>query len=271
MIKISDLYYENRKKYDELSVFHWFSKAIGVEYECLSLSERPDFIIKLESKKIGVEITLAERMSSQPFSMQQIESSQRQFSEKLIQNIKPNLPLDVGLIFEDGVAVDNKSADKALMVLIPLINQVSASMAPNSVEYLVRKKVDLLHIKQMKHICPEIPNFLQHIQLLNDGQKVSVVTGCRGGIVDYFNESDLLPILKKKHKALLGYAKCDEHWLVIVSGQVPPIFVEHESPPKLMIASMATSFAGLNLQHPIKSNFERVYFFDCPTNAILIT
>lgn len=271
-IDISSLYKKEPKKHDELSAFHWFSKAIELDYDSLSVMERPDFVIEIESKKIGIEITAAVRKSiDNDFTTHQIESAQRNFSEKTLQCIEPKLPLDVGLIFENDVAVDKKMSKQAIKTLVPLINQISENMVPHSVELLVRSEEDLFSNNHKKHICPEIPNFLQYIQLLNDGHKVSIVNGTRGGFLDDFMEEDLISILEKKHKALVGYEKFDEHWLVIFSGLVPPLFVEHESPPNILSSSMAASFSGVNFTSPVNTNFDRVYFFKSPAEAILLS
>lgn len=270
MIDIRSLYHENRKKHDELSAFHLFTKALDVSFRHFEISESPDFIIQLESRRIGIEFTLAERRSSQRFSMQQIESAQNEFSRNLFQSLELSLPLEIGLIFEDGIAVDNNECSKSIKAIAALINQISKTMTPHSLELLVRTEADIIDSNHKKHICPQIPEFLQHIQLLNDGHKFSAMTGSRGCFLEYFTEGDLRSILEKKHKALSGYTQCDEQWLVIVSGQIPPLFVMHESPPKFMTASIATSFCGSNIDQPIESKFDKVYFFRCPTDVTLL-
>ncbi|WP_269620033.1 hypothetical protein [Zhongshania sp. BJYM1] len=272
MFDLRRLYLENPQKHDELSAFHWFTKAICLEYESLDLTERPDFIIVSDQRKIGIEITLAERnSSSRKYSSQQIEAEQTKFSENLLQSINPKIPLDVGLIFEDGVVVDTKQIKGVRKALAQSINEISVNMTPHSVELIVRSEEDMCRSNHRKHIFPDLPKFLQHIQLLNDGHTESVVTGARGCILDTFTEADISSILEKKHRALIGYQKCDEQWLVIVSGPVPPLFVEHDSRPKVLLASIATSYAGIDAKLPLKSNFENVYFFNSPTHATLLT
>lgn len=272
MFDIRNLYLENPQKHDELSAFHWFTKAICLEYESLVLTERPDFIIDSAERKIGIEITLAERnFSSSKFSSQQIEAAQTKFSESLLRSITPKIPLDVGLIFEDGVAVDIKQTNGVIEALSNSIYEISANMTPHSIELIVRSEGDMPHSNHNKHILPSLPKFLQHVQLFNDGHKESVVTGARGGFLDSFTEADISSILEKKHRSLLGYQKCDEHWLVIVSGSVPPLFVEHDIRPTVLLPSIATSFAGVNTRLPLESNFEKVYFFKSPAHATLLT
>ncbi|WGO98487.1 hypothetical protein QFX18_00215 [Saccharophagus degradans] len=272
MFDLHNLYLENPKKHDELSAFHWFAKSICLEYESLVPTERPDFIVDLGNKKIGIEITLAQRNSPlSNYPSQQIEAAQTKFSISLLQSIKPNIPLNVGLVFEDGVAVDMKQVHKIQESLALYINEISGNMTTHSVELIIRSEGDMCRSKHRKHIFPALPAFLQYIQLLNDGYEESVVTGARGGFLDSFTEADLFSILEKKHRTLTGYQKCDEQWLVIVSGLVPPLFMEHTSRPNVLLASIATSFAGVDAKLPLKSDFDRVYFFNSPTYATRIT
>ena len=272
MFDLRKLYLEDPQKHDELSAFHWFTKAICLEYQSLVLTERPDLIIDSDQRKIGIEITLVERKSSSSkFSSQQIEAAQTNFSKKLRQSINPKIPLDVGLIFEDGVAVDIKQTNGVRDALAHRINEISANMTPHSVELIVRSEADMCRSNHRKHIYLDLPRFLQHVQLFNDGHEESVVTGARGVFLDSFTEADISSILDKKHRSLTGYQKCDEQWLVIVSGAVPPLFVEHDSRPSVILASTATSFAGVDAKLPINSNFEKVYFFNSPTHASLLT
>lgn len=82
--------------------------------------------------------------------------------------------------------------------------------------------------------------------------------------------SDLEPVLHRKHKAHRDYRRCDEQWLVIVAGQVPQIVLPEE-PPKLLIPSMASTFSGINVQDPVSSDFDRVYFFRSPADVTRLT
>ncbi len=259
MIDLPALLKSPPKKRDEISAFHWFTIAEKIIYENITITEKPDFIIHTKSQKIGIEITLAERKSSTKFSLHQIESAQDDFALRLHKGINPKLPLEIHLAFEDDIPVEKKSSDIALEVLIPLINKMSEDMPHHSSKSLIKK------------ICNEIPEFIQRIGLLNDGHKETVVTGSRGTILEYFTEEELLPILKKKHKALIGYQACDEHWLVIVSGQVPPLFPTPRSSPPPILPSIANSYAGVNIKTPISSKFDRVYFFNSPTEPTLLT
>lgn len=269
-IDFRSLYYENRKKHDELSAFYWFLEALKIHYQGFEISESPDFIIQMESKNIGVELTLAERGSPHQFSMQQIESAQSDFGEKLRQSMNPVLPINVHLVFEDGVAVQKKELMKSVMEVAALIDEVSKSMKLNSVELIVKNQERLGKIENNFHISPNFPEFLQSIQLMNDGQKNSTVTGSRICILEDFTEKELAVILGKKHKALLNYTQCDEQWLVILSGQVPPLFEMKDHTPTLMIPSTATHFHTPNISHPIESSFDKIYFFSCPTKATLL-
>ena len=134
---------------------------------------------------------------------------------------------------------------------------------------LVRSEADLL-LYPGAEILTEIPEFLQNIQIWNEGQEFSAVTSSRGGIIESFSEEHLHRILEKKHKSLRSYRPCSEQWLVIVSGSIPPIILPEER-PKLLLASAATNFADTDIARPIQSDFDRVYFFRSPTHAVNLT
>ncbi|OXT02746.1 hypothetical protein B7H23_07690 [Notoacmeibacter marinus] len=262
---------EDPKKMEELAAFHWFSKMWDVEYDYLALSERPDFVMKRGEQSIGVEVTMAQRsLPGSAFPAYQIEAAQRQFAEELLKAVAPKLHLDIGLILNDEVAVDKPSAKRALGIVADLIDEVSGGMAGHSVELLVRAEDDISFSDHPKHVCPEIPAFLQHIQLFNDGQTFTSISGSRGGTVHDYTEDDLRSVLERKHDALRGYSQCDEQWLIIVAGQVPPIYL-FEEPPKILLPSMASTFYGVSVPTPIDTDFDRVFFFKCPAEVTELT
>ncbi|MBX2832251.1 MAG: hypothetical protein KTR23_14090 [Rhodospirillales bacterium] len=263
---------ENPQKLEELTALHWFTKADSIEYDSLKCAERPDFLMVVRGRLIGVEITMAVRnLHGTHFPSKQIEQAHRDFARKLLERVKPKLHLEIGLIFNDEIPVAKSAVAKALDAVVPEIERVSENMAHHSVRRLVRDKEDFRgDTGQILSVCKEIPEFLQHIQLLNDGHKFTCVCGSRGGVLSDFTDEDLVPILLKKHKALKGYQHCDEHWLVIVAGALPPIYMPKE-PPKILIPTMASAFGDLVVTMPVQSDFDRVCYFKCPTDVYQIT
>ena len=263
---------ENPQKLEELTAFHWFTKAARIEHENLYSTERPDFLMVVGGRSIGVEITMVERnLPGTRFSAKQIEQAHREFAEGLLGRVKPKLPLEIGLIFNDEIPVDKATVAEALDVIVPEIDRVSEHMAHHSVERLVRDQGDLRGFpKQSLHVCNEIPDFLQHIQRLNDGHAFTCVCGSRSGILSDFTDQDLAPILQRKHKALKGYGRCDEHWLVIVAGTLPPIYMPDE-PTRILIPTTASAFGGLAVTEPVQSDFDRVYWFKGPADVKILT
>lgn len=254
-------------KLDELSALHWFTQAENIAYDeivvddgGLAKEESPDFRLRIGNKIIGVEITLAQRpIADGKFSAHAIEASQNKFAKDLEKSIQPALPILVHLPFKDEVAVIPEVAKAALAVIVGKIDELTQDMNLRSGTMLVRSADELLHYPSAE-ILAEIPEFLHSIQIWNQEQEFSAVTSSRGGIVEYFSEAHLRPILEKKHKSLKSYRPCNEHWLVIVSGSLPPIMLPKER-PKLLLASAATNFADAEIARPIQSDFDRVYFF----------
>jgi len=269
---LNDLAAENPQKLEELTAFHWFTKAQGIEYQHLCPNERPDFVMVAGGRQIGVEITMAERnLQGACFSARQIEQAHREFAKTLLSRVKPKLHLEIGLVFNDEKPVDKTTIDKALDIIVPEINRVSQNMPHHSVERLVRDKTDVRGASdQVLHVCKDIPDFLQHIHLFNDGHKFTCIGGSRGGVVSDFTDQDLAPILQRKHKALKGYGRCDEQWLVIVAGTLPPIYMPEE-PPKILIPTTASAFGGLAVAMPVQSDFDRVFYFKSPSDAYQLT
>lgn len=265
------------KKLDELSALHWFTQSEKIEFDeiltgeaGLSAEERPDFRLRVGRKTIGIEITAAQRsIGESKFSAQQIEAAQNEFAKALKKTMQPAIPVIVTLAFNDEIAVEPKKAEAALSVIIDQIEGWTRSMEPISGVTLVPFKDKATRFPNA-HVCPEIPEFLQSIGIYNDGQNFSAVTASRGGIVEPFTEADLNPILQKKHEALKGYSPCDEHWLLIVSGMVPPI-PNAKGRPAVLLPSSATNFADPEIARPIRSDFDRVYFFRSPTHAFNLT
>jgi len=261
----------------ELEALHWFTCAENICYDEIVVDdagvakeERPDFRLRIGDKIIGVEITLAQRpIADSKFSAHEIEAAQNKFARDLEQSIHPALPILVHLPFNDEIAVTPREAKDALSTIVDKIDKLTQNMQLRSGSMLVRSADDLLHYPDAE-ILAEIPNFLQNIQIWNEGQNFSAVMSSRGGIIGHFSEAHLLPILEKKHNSLKSYRTCSEQWLVIVSGSIPPIILPKER-PSLLLASAATNFADAEIARPIQSDFDRVYFFRSPTHAVDLT
>ena len=276
-MNLEELVQSEPKKSDELAALHWFTQAEKIAFDellvgdgGLAKEERPDFRLLIGGRIIGVELTVAERELGQgSFSAHKIEAAQNKFAKRLEDNVRPALPIIITLAFNDEIAVNTENANLVLPLIASKIEELAAGMGPHSSAILVHPGVDLDRYSNA-HVCAELPEFLQNIQFFNDGQDFSAVTGSRGGVVKNFTETDLGTILEKKHRALTGYRTCDEHWLVIVSGIVPPIVLPKER-QRVQTASMATYFADVEVARPITSDFDRVYFFKSPTQAICLT
>lgn len=261
---------ENSQKLKELAALHWFTEAAGIAYENLQMSESPDFLAQVDGRRVGIEITEAHRqIGGSQFPIAQMENAHRKFAEALLAAVDPVLPIDIGLIFNDGVPAKRDMLD-SIVPIATLIREVSETMQPHSVKLLVRNQNDLERSNQEKHICTEIPDFLQHIQILNDGHEFNVISGSAGCSPEPLSKDELDAVLAKKHKALMNYNLCEEYWLVIVTRDVPNILLTQER-PRILLPSNATTFWGISFDTPINSQFDRVYFFESPANVTLLT
>ncbi|MFV1530816.1 MULTISPECIES: hypothetical protein [unclassified Phaeobacter] len=265
------------RKLGELETLHWFTQSEKIEFDeimtdkgGLAAEESPDFRLRIGNKIVGVEITVAQRpIYAAKFSAHEIEAAQNDFAKALEKSMRPALPIIVNLAFNNEIAVEPKKANVALSAIVGQIEALTRSMEPQSGAMLVRIE-DKLTRHTNAHVCPELPKFLKNISFYNDGQNFSAVTASRGTILEHFTEVDLNRILEKKHAALNGYRSCDEYWLVIVSGDVPPILLPKER-PSLLLPTSATEFADAEITRPILSDFNRVYFFRSPTHALNLT
>lgn len=279
---IIDLEYianEYPEKLDELACLHWFTKISKIKYEGIHIGnngieyeESPDFILRIDSKNIGVEITQAHRSKThESFTIRQIEAAQNAFASALKRAVKSEIPIIINFSFQDNVEVDKAEISKcAINKIAAVINKTSSEMMPPCAIGFVRTVEGSSRATQTDRVCSDIPKFIQSIQISSVGNDFTAVSCSRGAIIDNFTKSDLSPILRSKHNALKNYRLCDEQWLIIVSGAPPPIYSRKE-PPQILSSSVATSFSEVDIETPVQSEFNRVYFFKCPYKCVLLT
>lgn len=268
--KLANLLRSDPQKAGELAAFYWCMLAAKVDWDRVVFEEQPDFVMSYCGSTIGVEITEAHREGAGVRNARAIEATQEWFGERLVEQVKPALPIEIGLCCEDNVIVDKRGCEAALASVAQRIDEVTAQMKSHSVAILVRNLDDMPNSKHSKHACPELPDFLQHIQLFNDGHSTTSIMSWRGIIVESFTLDELNTILGSKHRKLHKYADCDEHWLVIVSGLVPQL-IGDERVSHARFVSLATTFGGIDFETPVESEFDRVYFFRSPNDAKLLT
>lgn len=270
MPDLEEITRSNPKKRTELAAFHWFAKAASIEYESFEIGERPDFVMMIDGFKIGIEITEAHRpINDGAHPHQAIESRQEVFADALVEAVGRDLPLEIHLAFEDGIRTEKDMLDR-ISPIADKIKTVFKSMPSNSAMLTASAEKDMDHNYAQSHICPEIPMFLQNIQLIKSDLEGTRVTASRGSNLHPLSADHLDEILAAKHKSLKNYRKCDEHWLVIVARHIPEIFLPHEM-PRITIPGTAKEIKGIGFDIPIRSDFDRVYFFECPVHVELLT
>lgn len=268
--ELRNLFHERKDKHDELSAMYWFMLSIGSSCPRFLISERPDFLVEVESSLVGIEVTEAARKSPlNKSSAHEIAASVMKYARNLLDNLPSEVDVQVVLNINDGVVVEKQDFESAKAFFVPLIEEFSSAAMAGDVRTLVRSPNDFR--RGDEELCPELPYFLSGFQLVAETPGHSIVTGGVGFSPTPFTQEDLARILAHKHKALEGYRTCDEQWLVIVSGDVPPLFVEHAIPPDILLPRNVSKFLDPEFSLPIKSDFDKVYFFNSPADAILLT
>lgn len=263
MIDNSVLADDDTKKIIEIDFLCWFLCCQALAVDEISLSEQPDFIVKAGNRVIGIEITEAHRsIKGEKFPAAAIEASQNEFAKALLEQTNTASPLTIYLSFIDEVKTQKDMMDAVAPVAasIEAISHEMTAVAAN----LVREEKKQQSSSQPSFICLDIPPFISQITLVKSEMEGNRLCASRGGVVEHFGDEDLSKILDKKHKLLKNYhGECDEHWLVIVAN-ANPIMFSNVNIPHCSIPSASTSFAEPNLEIPIQSDFDRVYFFNVP-------
>ncbi|MGR6872059.1 hypothetical protein ACU6U9_07090 [Pseudomonas sp. HK3] len=245
----------------ECEWLYYFSKFSGIFLSDIKKTEQPDFIVEVGGKKIGVELTQAHRsLNNSKLKVRQVEVAQEKFSKDIFHGISPHIPLEVSFSYINDIAVDSIEEDKKS--IIQAINEVSRLMTKGE----VRRLVNYQECKLNEDFCSVLPSFLESIQLLNGGQETSQLTSSRILLLESFTEKDLHKILKSKHEKLKNYCECDEQWLVITSGYLPGSFNM-----EMNLVSQASVFSGIDLSLPISTDFNRVYFYQWPSDISLLS
>lgn len=267
----------NKTKETELRHLTDFFRAVGVAPSKLESSECPDFIAVIDGENVGIELTFA-RHEARRFGALQIEHAQSEYAKALRQLVEDRAEegddgLIISIAFEDGAPVSSEDKD-ALPCVADIISNAAATLPnPGAITIWSEKWASIrndagMHSVRLEPFAP-LPEFIQNVCLYRDGKHDIKVTGGRGGITPDFDNSVLLPILRKKNKRLKKYAACDRSWLVIVSRV--PQFEDHnpqEERANVALSSFATTFGKVNVTRPIPSDFDETYLFKWPSQVM---
>ena len=205
--------------------------------------ESPDFIIGLDQKTIGVELTEVFQDSHLGTSrLKQNSSDGSSFTEELIALLQPDIPFkfSIGINFNRRQTVKKSKKqeilDKLKFICLPKIIRL------NDHEHL-----------ELENYWDSLPDEIDDIHVYRfDGMDESIDSRPEGGSVSKLTIKHLEKILLSKEEKLSYYSPCDEQWLVIREGKY-----------------YSGSFSDVEIDLPIKSMFDRVFLFRTRTREII--
>ena len=270
----------NDAKIIELMHLFDFLRAAEIQYDNIEPSERPDFIVKIGDRSIGIELTIAHHTSDK-YTALQIEQAQGQYARDLRDAVEGASHegyegLILNISFEDGIAVTPEDY-LSIQNLAKLIWQRSEALPnPGAITIWSEKWAHTLsegsaRKKRKEILSAPFPEFIQNITLYRDGKHDIKIAGGRGGITPAFDDATLLPILEKKNERMKGYEIFDENWLIIVtSARAIPGYNPPEERDNVLLSSFATTFGEISVTRPIPSKFDKTYLFKWPSRVTLL-
>jgi hypothetical protein len=205
--------------------------------------EAPDFIINLEGKEIGVELTEVFQDSHLGTSKMKQESSDgAQFTEDLIALIQRNIPFtfSIGIHFNKNLPIKKSKKQKILKELEGIC--VPAMINLQDHEHL-----------ELENYYDSLPNEIDDIHVYRfDGMNESIDSRPEGGTVSRLTMSHLKTVLTNKESKLSSYQVCDQQWLLIREGNY-----------------YSGSFSDVEIDLPIDTLFDKVFLFRTRTKEII--
>ena len=216
----------------------------GNEIQC----DKPDFRIETENKLIGIEITEAV-ISEEELRKFKFQVSLTDEVLKLLENklpftfsisIKPKkdayLPIKKKrIIIEEIVELCCRECKALGNLEMYRVNNFDAPIK----QYSLEVQEDLL-CQGYRNLPDGINEISIHRFDINGKSWNSESTAM---MVPNFTNDNLLPILKKKHKALKEYFKCDEQWLLIYGDGLPDSYYDN-----------------FEINEPVETLFDRIFF-----------
>lgn len=234
---------EISKKSEELAFIESFLKVTGWPAEIVDKDrESPDFLIKLDGKSIGVEITKI-FISSGPDNLQARESRGARIISKAQQNYRAmgGEPVDVKVIFHPGYNVFDLPIDVTAAALSSLVKETNLELW---------QEVTFKYADLEKYLPKEI-SYVRVLRVLEEAMGHWGVPSA--GWVASLSDVILQERIDAKAGLLSGYEHADEQWLLLVSNVMKP-------------SQMFKDFENLD-KRKIQSPFSRTFFYPYPENA----
>jgi len=197
--------------------------------------DAPDIQLKIDQKKIGIEITqgFPDSMEQKGSDLKSTDISQRDFGYYLYETLK-------GTIGFDDFELDIEFSR------IQLIKRQYQALAQQCLHELQRSGA-LARLKSGEPVNVEnlgqLPDQIDQLNFTTPSLlKGYVHSG--GRALSPFSDKELTPILIKKHAKLKEYKSCDEYWLLIHIN-----------------SSMPDAFRNTDIRLPIQTLFTSVYLY----------
>ena len=233
-----------QQEQEEQWIFESFIEAYkDAEISDYFKNEAPDYIIKLNDRKVGLELTEIFQDSDEKFSeLQRNSSDWKTFTEEFITKLQPHIDFKfmVGIDFSrfhsikksEKHHVVSKLAEVCIPKLMNLQNREHLDLDYND---NVPEQIDSIHFSRYDAL-PESINYQPE-----------------GGTVRELASAVLQTVIDKKDKKLPTYSHCDEYWLLIREGNY-----------------YAGSFSD-EITEPlvIRSTFDKVFLFRTKKNEVI--
>lgn len=208
-------------------------------------SEQPDFIISNEKGKIGIELTEVfqdSHLNNGQSKFQQLSSDRHSFTTDLINIIEQyiSFTFHIAIHFND---FNHLKKSKKHIVL-----KKAFKSCINQTLNLENKKSITINDFQ---VLPEEINSITIGRY--DGLDSSYDEKPEGGCVSDLTDVHLNEILKKKHKKLKKYQKCNQFWLLIKEGNY-----------------YAGSFAEVKVENEFETDFDKIFLLRSNYNELIV-
>jgi hypothetical protein len=202
---------EEEKKRHEKFVFDCFRNSYTdfLNGELIH-DDKPDFIIKLNEKIIGVEVTqiFVDNLINNSSKIKEKEVLQGFLGDRLCEKVSLFIPFKfvLSIDFSDRIFYKND------------IDRIVHS----SEKYLKQIKFSEQSFTQSIENLGQLPDEIDYLYFIrNDKLNFSRYCYSDGAILPTLRLQNLKAILQDKEEALKGYKKCDEYWLLIEEGAFP--------------------------------------------------
>jgi len=206
--------------------------------------ESPDFIVSLDGKRIGIELTEVFQDSDLGVSkLRQSSSEGSLFTEEFIKIIQPYIPFkfSIGIHFNKNHPIKKSKKHE-------ILNQLKEICVPRMMNLQNHGHLEL------ENYYNKLPLEITDISVFRfDGMDESYDSRPEGGIVSNLTINHLTKILLLKERKLRSYSICDEQWLLIREGNY-----------------YSGSFSDVEVNLPIETSFDRVLLFRTRKREIII-